>query len=200
MNLSKYDPMIPRTHAPFSSGSWIYEFKLDGYRLIAGRDSRAVGLRLRSGDSADQWFPEICEELRSIKRNFVIDGEVCAFDQTGMPYFHALARRRRGSARAQLEFPVVLFAFDLLVFDSKDLRTEPIEKRKACLADLLEGRNAAIRYVPHIQGQGLDLFLGAIEQGMEGVVAKRMGSPYRSGRTLDWLKFLNSSYRRRKLR
>ena len=82
---------------------------------------------------------------------------------------------------------VFLYAFDLLEFDGKDLRREPIEVRKATLASLLRGCPPGVRFNQHTEHPGDLVFRQACKMGLEGIVSKRLGSHYRSGRSPDWL-------------
>jgi bifunctional non-homologous end joining protein LigD len=94
--------------------------------------------------------------------------------------------RYRGDDRS-----VFLFAFDLLELDGQDLRREPLETRKATLASLLRGSLPGLRLNEHLAHDGESVFRHACKLGCEGIVSKRPGSPYRSGRSKDWLKFKN---------
>ena len=99
--------------------------------------------------------------------------------------FQAL-RRRQNEARA------FLFAFDLLELNGTDLRRESIEVRKATLASILRKSRPGIRLNEHLEHpEGDVVFRHACKMGLEGIVSKRLGSPYRSGRSPDWLKFKN---------
>jgi bifunctional non-homologous end joining protein LigD len=84
-----------------------------------------------------------------------------------------------------------LYAFDLLEFDGEDLRREPIETRKATLASLLRGCGTGLRLVEHLAHGGDVVYHYACKLGCEGIVSKRLGSPYVSGHTRHWLKFKN---------
>jgi bifunctional non-homologous end joining protein LigD len=86
---------------------------------------------------------------------------------------------------------VFLFAFDLLELDGEDLRREPFETRKATLASLLRGCLPGLRLNEHLPYPGDVVFRHACKMGLEGIVSKRLGSRYLSGRTRDWLKFKN---------
>jgi bifunctional non-homologous end joining protein LigD len=82
-------------------------------------------------------------------------------------------------------------AFDLIELDGTDLRRRPIEQRKAAVASLLPSTEFAVRLCEHIEDDGPIVFKHACSMGLEGIVSKRKGSPWRSGRTRDWLKFKN---------
>jgi bifunctional non-homologous end joining protein LigD len=87
---------------------------------------------------------------------------------------------------------VFLYAFDLLELDGRDLRREPLEVRKAMLASLLRGGRPGVRLNEHLEhDDGAVVFRHACVLGCEGIVSKRLASPYRSGRCKDWLKFKN---------
>ena len=86
---------------------------------------------------------------------------------------------------------VPLIAFDLLELDGQDLRREPLEVRKQTLASLLRGSLPGVQFNAHLMHRGDIVFEHACKMGLEGIVSKRLGSVYRSGRTSDWLKFKN---------
>ena len=83
--------------------------------------------------------------------------------------------------------PAVHLSFDLLELDGKDLRQEPLEVRKATLASLVRARLPGVQFNQHLTRPGDVVFLHACKMGLEGIVSKRLGSRYRSGRTTDWL-------------
>jgi ATP-dependent DNA ligase len=91
---------------------------------------------------------------------------------------------------------VFMFAFDLLELDGKDLRREPIEVRKATLASVLRSSSPGLQLNQHLAHPGDIVFRHACKLGFEGIVSKRLGSPYRSGRSPDWLKFKGRTPRR----
>ena len=83
---------------------------------------------------------------------------------------------------------VFLYAFDLIELDGEDMRREPFETRKATLASLLKRASPGLRLNEHIEADGPTMFAHACKMGLEGIVSKRKTSPYRSGRSPDWLK------------
>jgi bifunctional non-homologous end joining protein LigD len=118
-------------------------------------------------------------------RSCLIDGEVVCCDEKGLTSFQLL--RHRGN-----EPQAFLYAFDLLELDGQDLRREPLEVRKATLASILRKTRHGVRLNEHLEHpDGLAVFQHACKMGLEGIVSKRLGSRYRSGRTSDWLKFKN---------
>ena len=174
----------PADHPP-TGGNWIHEIKHDGYRLMVRRDDAGVRLLTRNGHDWSERFPLILEAAGLLRaRSCLIDGEAVACDDNGLAVFERL--RRKHDARA-----VFLFAFDLLELDGVDLRREPIETRKATLASLLRGIRAGLHLNEHFIHSGDVVFRHACKMGLEGIVSKRLGSPYVSGRTRNWLKFKN---------
>ena len=118
-------------------------------------------------------------------RSCLIDGEVVCCDEQGMTSFQLLRHRRN-------EPQAFLYAFDLLELNGDDLRREPIEVRKATLASILRKSRHGVRLNEHLAHDcGLTVFQPACQLGCEGIVSKRIGSRYRSGRSADWLKFKN---------
>jgi bifunctional non-homologous end joining protein LigD len=127
-----------------------------------------------------------CEAAAALQgvRSFLIDGEAVACDGDGMPSFDRLRYRRADGT-------VFLFAFDLLELNGDDLRREPIELRKRELAILLRNARLGLQLNEHIAEPGDVVFRHACKLGLEGIVSKRLGSRYRSGRSADWLKMKN---------
>ena len=116
-------------------------------------------------------------------RSCLIDGEAVCCDDRGLARFDVLRRRRN-------EADAFLYTFDLLELDGTDLRREPIETRKAALASVLRKSRPGLRLNEHLaHPEGHVVFQHACELGCEGIVSKRLGSRYRSGRSPDWLKF-----------
>src|SRR5262249_48012571 len=114
----------------------------------------------------------------------LIDGEAIVCDQNGLAVFDLI--RRHGSLAS-----AVLCAFDLLELDGRDLRREPIEKRKALLAKLLKGQHVSIVLNEHFEDDGAAVYPAACQLGCEGIVSKRFGSIYRRGRSPNWIKVKN---------
>ena len=153
--------------------------------MMVRRDVAGVRLLTRNGHDWTDRYPLIAEAAGALRvRSFLIDGEAVACDGDGMPVFDRL-RYRRQDAR------VFLFAFDLLELNGQDLRREPLETRKATLASLLRGSLPGLRLNEHLTHDGESVFRHVCKMGLEGIVSKRLGSRYRSGRSKDWLKFKN---------
>ena len=170
------EPCLPsRTACPPSGTAWLHEIKHDGFRLLARKDGDRVRLYSRHGNDLTYRFPLIVEALAKLgSRTCMIDGEAVACDGDGMPVFDRL-RYRRDDSR------VFLYAFDLIELDGKDLRREPIERRKVVLIRLLAKASVGLQVNEHIAEPGDVVFRHACQLGFEGIVSKRLGSLYSSG-------------------
>ena len=171
---------------PPSGSHWIHEIKHDGYRLMARRDSVGIRLITRRGNDWSDRFPLVVEAVNHLKvRSCLIDGEVVCCDERGLARFDVLRRRRNEAA-------ALLYAFDLLELDGTEQRREPLEVRKTTLASVLRKSRPGLRLNEHLEhSEGVVVFQHACTLGCEGIVSKRLGSSYRSGRSPDWLKFKN---------
>jgi bifunctional non-homologous end joining protein LigD len=179
-------PCLP-TKAPHppSGDTWIHEIKHDGFRVIARKDCERVRLYSRPGNDLTYRFPLIVEALARLRsRSCIIDGEAVCCDEDGMPSFDRIRYRRHDAS-------VFLYAFDLIELSGDDLRREPLQTRKATLASLLRRSLPGLRLNEHLAHDGESVFRHACKMGLEGIVSKRLGSRYRSGRSTDWLKFKN---------
>ena len=177
-----YRPMLATlAEAPPASGSWLYEVKFDGYRALAYVGGGSCRLTSRSANDLTSRFAGVAAAVARLvgSRGAVLDGEVCALDERGRPSFSAM---QQGSGR------LVYYAFDCLELDGEPLVDLPVEERRKRLAELL-GRGSETVLVSESFDDGKSLFEAAKSQGLEGVMAKRLGSRYEQGRrTRDWLK------------
>jgi bifunctional non-homologous end joining protein LigD len=194
--LSKADlrPMLAEpADAAFSDPGWLFELKYDGYRLVAAREGSRARLRYRSGEDATPLFPEIAKAVEMLPGDAVLDGEVVVLAADGRPSFQAQQQRAQLArdedvARASVERPATLFAFDLLSLGGLDLRPLPLADRKRVLSGIVP-RLGPVRYADHVEGRGEDLWREVEARGLEGIVAKRADAPYRSGvRSPAWRK------------
>ena len=147
------------TETAFTREGWVFELKMDGYRLLAIKKRGEVQLLTRNGNDYTLVFPEVAKAVRALPfDDAVIDGEVVVTDAQGRPDFSLLQRRGRLSneievRRAAVELPAAYFAFDLLSFGEFDLRGLPLLKRKEVLERALP-QVGAVRYLEHIPVQG----------------------------------------------
>ncbi len=167
-------------------GAWLFEVKYDGYRLLACKAGDDVRLYSRNANDWTSRFEPIAEGLARLPaRECVVDGEACVVDEHGHPSFGALQRWLAGDGgEARLGFA----AFDLLWLDGRDLRGEPLERRRELLEKLLEGQPPPLSYSRAVAGDVVTLLETAKSAGLEGLMAKRKGSTYAPGRGAQWLK------------
>src|SRR5262245_50855409 len=126
---------------------------------------------------------EALTRLRS--RSCIIDGEAVACDDNGITSFNRVRYRHHDES-------IFLYAFDLIELNGDDLRRDPLEGRKATLEKMMANAGHGIRFNEHMDGDGEIAFQHACKLGLEGIVSKRKNSPYRSGRSPDWLKMKNA--------
>jgi bifunctional non-homologous end joining protein LigD len=179
------EPMRPILAAkPFSDPAWLFEPKWDGWRTLCFLREGKVHLVSRKRNSLNERFPELREIGKAIRANAaLIDGEIVALDEDGLPQFDAL-RFRRGR-----KCSVVFYAFDLLHLDGFDLTACPLIKRKELLRRILPKDNTGrIRFTDHIAGNGKGLFEKLEALNVEGMLMKRKDSVYSFARCRDWLK------------
>lgn len=179
--------------APFSRAGWVFEPKLDGYRVLATQDAATASIRSRNGNDLTASFPDVARAVKALPvPRAVLDGELVIPDDEGKPSFQALQKRARLSRaidvrRAAAQSPAVLYAFDLLGFGDRDLRPLPLTERKRILRMLLPPIGA-IRFVDHFEGEGIALMEHVTALGLEGIVGKKADTPYKGGRSPHWLK------------
>jgi bifunctional non-homologous end joining protein LigD len=187
-------PMLAMTaEAARSDPNWLFEPKLDGYRVIAFIDGAAVRLQSRRGIDLTAQFPEIVAEVAALRADrMILDAEIVALGPDGRPSFNALQNRaqRRGGkdiAEGQRQTPAVLVCFDLLHFAGVNLRPAPYVERRRYLAQCLLP-SAHIQLI-HSGQDAEALYAAAIASGYEGVVAKRRDGNYQPGqRVATWRK------------
>ena len=179
--------------AAFRKPGWIFEPKLDGYRVLVAQDRGTATITSRNGNDLTPTFPEVARAARALPvPRAVLDGELVVLDPAGRPSFQALQKRARlGRAldvrRAAAESPAVFYAFDLLGFEDRDLRGLGTVARKQVLRLLLPPLGP-IRYLDHFEEDGETLMEQATALGFEGVVGKKADAPYQAGRTPQWVK------------
>jgi bifunctional non-homologous end joining protein LigD len=175
---------------------WGYEFKWDGVRAVAAVHGGVVGLTSRKGTDITVRYPEVGRLPTALAgHDAVVDGEIVAMDEQGRPDFGALQNRMHRTGpevpRMAAARPVTFLVFDLLAWDGEDLTGLPYAERR----DRLDALDlTAHRWVstPWFRGGGADVHAASQENGLEGVVAKRLDSPYRPGvRSPDWRKVKN---------
>jgi|SRR4029077_10463942 len=176
---------------PFHHSGWIYEEKVDGWRLVVLKAKGAVRLVSRKGHDLTERFPELVKALTGLKpKGFILDGEVAVYDRAFISRFEWL-RRRPTDEPATLP---VYMAFDLLELDGRDLRREPLKVRRRLLERLVRS-HGMIFAARRLSRNGLKAWEEAVARGFEGIVAKNPESRYVPGRTVAWLKVKQPHYR-----
>ncbi|HEX4743645.1 MAG TPA: DNA ligase D [Candidatus Limnocylindria bacterium] len=179
---------------PFDSPAFSYEPKWDGVRTLAFVDGGVVRLQTRNLLDCTAQYPEahgIAEALTGAYQA-IVDGEIVALDEKGVPSFQRLQPRMHvqdesAVKRLRKSVPVRFHVFDLLWLDGRDLSREPLRERQRLLESVVTPMGAIARSEPFV-GTGNALFAAVREQGLEGIVAKRLDSPYTHGRSAAWIK------------
>lgn len=194
MSVISYAPM-KAVAGPLPVGEgWVYEIKWDGMRAVVVNGPAGIRAYSTRGNEATARFPELqALHDRYGELDLVLDGELVAFDDDGLPSFGLMQQRmhldRAGDiARRAVEIPVVFVIFDLLRVDGTETLPLPLAQRRHLLEELIEPGPQWRLSALHPDG-GPELLEAVTERGVEGVVAKRIDSPYRPGtRSPDWVK------------
>jgi DNA ligase D-like protein (predicted ligase) len=180
------EPQIPALSAEPPTGvGWLHEIKYDGFRTLLRIDGKDIRASTRNGQDCTDKYRYIIAAAADLNcGSALIDGEVVVLDEKGISDFSVL--------RAAIDHQphrLVLFAFDLLFLNGRDWRREPLIERRARLDALIPNdSSSAIQFSDHYDGEGADLYKGACDIGLEGIVSKRANAPYRSGQSPFWLK------------
>jgi bifunctional non-homologous end joining protein LigD len=185
-NAAKFiEPMLLlRTEKLPEGADWLFELKLDGYRALAIKASGKVHLRSRNDNDFSVRYRSIVTALADMPDQTVLDGEVVALEEDGRPSFNKL--QNFGSARAPLHF----FVFDVLILKGKNVMGEPLIRRRELIEEhVLPTLADPIRYSPILDAPLKALIRSVKDQGLEGLVAKRLSSKYEPGeRSGAWQK------------
>ncbi|TML94163.1 MAG: DNA ligase D [Actinobacteria bacterium] len=181
---SAYAPMLASLAQDVPPGAgWAFEVKWDGYRAVATVRGSEVALTSRNGNDLTARFQNVAREIaKAVKTpDCVLDGEVCALDDSGRSSFSAMQQGKAGT-------PLVYYVFDVLEVEGEPLVDLPLVERRKRLEQLLDKRNRTVR-LSEAFDDGEALLAAAREQQLEGIIAKRLDSRYLPGkRTRDWLK------------
>lgn len=173
----------------FSKNDWLYEHKFDGQRCLVVKKNGNVHLMSRNDREINAEYPELVQAfLKQKADNFIVDGEIVALAK-GLSDFQLLQSRinRKDTNNTKLA-PIKLYLFDVLYIDGCDVRDIPLLERKELLRALLK-YNHMLVYTHYTIGNGLALFKKACLLHWEGLIAKKIDSPYVSKRSTYWLKF-----------
>jgi bifunctional non-homologous end joining protein LigD len=179
-----YVPMLATLAEDIPRGAgWLFEVKWDGYRAIAKVSGGEATLTSRNSNDLTARFPNVAKEVAKAVKTpaAVLDGEVCALDEAGRSSFSAMQQGKAGT-------PLVYYVYDLLEMEGEPLVDLPLVERRKRLEKLLDKRNRCVR-LSEAFDDGAALLEAAEQQGLEGILAKRLDSRYIQGkRTRDWLK------------
>ncbi|WP_222858176.1 non-homologous end-joining DNA ligase [Rhizobium cauense] len=168
---------------------WTYEVKWDGYRVAVHLNNGDVRILTRGGHDWTHRFPGIEDAAKHLGvGTAILDGEAVVLDEEGRPDFGRLQNSLGGRGGKLAAGNAIMFAFDLLYFDGHDIRETPLTGRRVFLESLLKNEERAIRLSEEVDGDGREVFAAACSRGLEGIIAKRKDSTYRSGRLGDWVK------------
>jgi bifunctional non-homologous end joining protein LigD len=195
----KIVPMMARTGTlPRDDEHWAFEVKWDGVRAICHSEPGRMRLHSRNLLDITPRYPEVGRLNRALSHHrAILDGEIVALDAEGKPSFGALQRRMHVGSESTVrrlakDSPVTYIIFDLLWLDGHSLMDLPYTERRARLAELEVGDNGRWRVPDYVVGHGEQLLAATEQQGLEGVIAKRLDAPYEPGRrTPCWLKIKN---------
>lgn len=179
-------PMLAKPVKELPSGrNWLYELKLDGYRVLVMKERGIVTLFSRRGNNLNNAFPRIAAAFTFLTDNTIVDGELVVLDDDGKPSFAALQKHK--FSPDALHF----YAFDLIAYKGKDLRKLPLIERRTVLEEsALTRMREPVRLSSVIPTSPSQLIAAARKSGLEGVVAKRGDSRYESGeRSGAWVKY-----------
>ena len=185
-------PMHPTLVArPFHHEGWVYEEKVDGWRMLAYKVAGTVKLVSRTGLDHTRRFSGVVAAIRNLDATgLILDGEVAVYDAQLVSRFEWL----RHSAPPDLSTPPLFMVFDCLQARGKDLRKEPLYVRRNVIEDVLDEQDTVLP-VRRLADHSLKAWQEVLERGYEGLVAKDPQSPYVGGRTLKWLKVKQPHYR-----
>jgi bifunctional non-homologous end joining protein LigD len=175
-------PALPKLKVspPIGEG-WLYELKFDGYRVQLHKDGLSSEVYGRNGGNFTRRFPAIAAAVLGLPtRSCVIDGELIAAGRHGQPDFMALLHGRH--------VPTCVYCFDLLELNGRDLREQPLVQRRARLEALLKRAKCNVIRFSEAFPDPKALLVECVRLGLEGIVAKRKDSPYRSGTRSGWIK------------
>lgn len=186
----RVDPCVAKlVDKPPAGPDWVFEVKWDGYRIAVHIEPDRVRIITRGGYDWTKKFPTIAAEARLLDvKTAIFDGEAVVLDDKGRSDFGMLqdALGRRPASHEPSE--VILFAFDLLYLNGRDLRRLSLRERRQLLEPIVAGRQGAIRLSEEVEAAGEEFFRVACEHGLEGIIAKHRARAYHSGRRPEWLK------------
>lgn len=191
----KFTPMLASLpEANFSKAGWIYEPKMDGMRAISHISNSSCTLMSRRSLKITDQYPSLAAELPTLcKRDVILDGEIIALNEFGRPSFQHLQQRinlmrKADIARAEQSVAVYYFVFDIVYADGYDVTGMKLSDRKLLLNEVLQ-QSKNVRILTAFEDDGMTAYEVCVENGFEGIVAKRLDAPYEPGRRSPyWVK------------
>ncbi|HET9181492.1 MAG TPA: DNA ligase D [Candidatus Angelobacter sp.] len=191
---AKIEPMLAVLGSQLPEGSdWLYEVKWDGYRALCFIEKGKARMISRRGNAMNPQFPEIAAALgQAVKADTaIVDGEIVAFDENGVPSFQLLQNhigfRRSAALKGEKPQALSLFAFDLLYLDGYDLRRAALIDRRQLLSSIILP-SETVKFSDHFAGRGRELLEAVKQRGLEGIIAKQAQSKYEAKRSSQWVK------------
>ena len=180
------EPMKARLVESPPPGEWTYEIKFDGFRALALKHGKKVQLLSRNQKDLAAKFPDVSQAVSAMQvADAILDGEIVALDSEGRSSFQLLQAFELREKRP----PIFFYVFDLVRLDGRDLKNQPLEQRKSLLEKVLQKAPRVIRFSSSLGGEARELLKRAEAMGLEGLVGKRVGSLYESGRRSGaWIK------------
>ncbi|GEP98942.1 DNA ligase D [Chitinophaga cymbidii] len=169
---------------PFDEPGWLYEIKWDGYRAVAVMNGKTANLVSRNRKSFNDKFYPVFEAVSAWNINAVVDGEIVVLNDDGLSDFSALQ-----GWRSEADGALIYYVFDLLWLNGHATMDLPLTERRKLLQQLMPKKEGIIRLSEHFDASATEFMEAAAKMGLEGIIAKKADSLYRSGeRTRDWLK------------
>ncbi|RVM91449.1 non-homologous end-joining DNA ligase [Sinorhizobium meliloti] len=187
---ARVDPCLATlVDKPPKGPDWTYEVKWDGYRIAVHIEPGRVRILTRGGYDWTDRFPTIADDARRLAvKTAILDGEAVVLDDLGRSDFGMLQRALGRLPSAVEAGAIVFYAFDVIYLDGRDLRRLPLRERRRLLDPLVAGREGAVRLSEEVLSDGDEFFRVACAHGLEGIIAKHVEKPYRSGRGEWWQK------------
>lgn len=175
--------LAKETDEPFDGKDWLFEIKWDGYRAIGDVKKGAIELYSRNGNSFNTAYPLVYNELKKLKHDVVLDGEIVILNEEGKSDFQKLQHYEDNT-----HFPICYYVFDVLSLNGQDTTGLPLIDRKKLLKKIIPKSNI-LKYSEHVLATGVSFFAAAKSNDLEGIMAKKINSEYHAGaRTGEWLK------------
>jgi len=177
-----FPPMLATlvTAPPPDDRNWAYEMKYDGFRAVTAIVDGELEMWSRNELDLEPRFPNIAKALAKLKvKEAVVDGEIVAMDEKGVPRFQLL----QGGTNRE-----AAFLFDVLWLDGEDLRRKTYVERRAILEKLLKRKPAGVEIARKLDLPGIEALKEVARDGWEGIIGKRLTSTYEGRRSKDWVK------------